>query len=217
MKFKTIVSSLIHSFSKHNQEKKDMKPLVATAMENIKNTDLRSKNEALYSRWILTYAEYLADKPMEICSRFITGFLSEYIGCVLKEKDKYPEAYKKVIYPDPITSDFLWAIDTTIKEKKYSRLETWSIASAGNTMDTSLEDMINEVVEKALQLPYDEAINFMGEIAGAWILTYPMEIFNQQSYVEMIFNALDGWPSEEEDYIYILRRDLQMELWEWIK
>ena len=191
-----------------------MKPLVAIAMENIKNTDLRSKNEALYSRWIPTYVEYLANKPMEICSRFIMGFLSEYIGYVLKEKDKYPEAYKKVIYPDPVTGDFSWAMDTTIKEKKYSRLETWFTASDVNI---SIEDMINEVVEKALQLPYDEAINFMGEIAGAWILTYPLEIFNQQSYVAMIFNAVDGWPSEEEDYIYILRRDLQMELWEWIK
>jgi hypothetical protein len=188
----------------------DLKAEVNAYMKYLAHRESKPKNNVAYSGWINECAEYLASQTVEIGSRIIMGYLGEYIEGVRENREMYPDAYNKVLGPNPIISDFEWAIATTIKENKYTRFVTIPIVSIRT-------DVIKDIAKKALSMPYNDAVNLMGEIAGAWVLTYPPGV-SMKEYVKIIFHHYPkGWPSEEEDFIYILGRHLDIEFLEWMR
>ncbi len=188
----------------------DMKPQVQAVMRHLANMELKPKNDTVYSKWIEDPVKHLASHTVEIASRTIMGFLGEYGRGVLRKEVIIQDAYSNILTPDIFLGDFSWAIDTTIKENKYARFKTPPAESTD-------KDVAREVSKKALQLNYEDAINFMGEIAGAWVLTYPIISLKKEKYVAKIFHSKRGWPRKEEDYVFILRRDLETEIFEWYR
>lgn len=189
----------------------DVKAKVRDYMQEIANTKPRPKNASTYSGWVNEFVEYLASQTVEMGSRMIMGmgYLGEYIKGVRENREFHPDAYNKVLNPNYIISDFGWAVYTTIQENKYPRFTTAPTAPVHKNIE-------KDVARKALSLPYDEAVNFMGEIAGAWVLTYPPGV-SMEKYVELVFPGYPkGWPSEEEDLVYILVRLLDILQYEWV-
>ena len=122
-----------------------------------------------YRNWVRQYVELLALETVDFGNDVIVGYLGEYVSTVHEQKDLYPDIYEKVKRPDPFLSDIEWVMDTIIREKRYSRLETISAEKPD-------EDLSREIVRKALQMPYSAAVNFMGELAGAWVTSYPIAL-----------------------------------------
>ncbi len=144
---------------------------------------------------------------MDDCVAVIFGALGCYIQAVRREKETYFEAYQKIVEVDrPILNDFSWALETTIKQKKYKRINSFDRQGVET-------DLSNQISNLSLQLAYTDAINFMGELAGAWVLTYPIEAIKKQCGN---FMPVD-WAKDEEDYIFILDLRLEIELDEWRK
>ena len=167
--------------------------------------DLKPKliDNSAYGNWVRRYAEFLSSETVDFGNDVITGYLGEYVTAVHEQKGLYPEAYEKVRNPDPFLLDIQWVMDTIIKEKRYSRLETISAEKS----DTDLK---REIAQKALQMPYSDAVNFMGELAGAWVTSYP--IASIAKYESLVPPRKDA---TEEEHIYILVRRLQIECLEW--
>jgi hypothetical protein len=167
--------------------------------------DLKPKiiDNSFYGNWVKRYVELLSLGTVDFGNNVITGYLGEYVTTMRAKKDLYPDAYEKVKRPDPFLSDIQWVIDTIIKEKRYARLETIS----ADKPDTVL---ISEIAQKALQMPYSVAVNFMGELAGAWVSSYP--IASIRKYENLVPPQKDA---KEEEYVYILVRRLEIEFLEW--
>lgn len=160
-------------------------------------------NNSTYENWVKRYVELLSLETIDFGNDVIVGYLGEYISTVREKKNLYPDVYEKTKRPDPFLSDLEWVIDTTIKEKRYSRLGKNSAGKPDN-------DLKKEIALKALQMPYSDAINFMGELAGAWVTSYPVaSITEHETLVPPKKDAT------EAEYIYILVRRLQIEFLEW--
>jgi hypothetical protein len=160
-------------------------------------------NNSAYENWVKRYVELLSLETVDFGNDVIAGYLGEYISIVREKKNLYPDVYEKLKRPDPFLSDIEWVMDTIIKEKRYSRLGANSAKKPDN-------DLKKEIALKALQMPYSEAVNFMGELAGAWVASYP--ISSIAKYETLVPPRKDA---TEEEYIYILVRRLQMEFLEW--
>src|SRR5689334_2735115 len=128
-------------------------------------TDLTPKpiDNSAYRDLVEKYAQQFSSGTVDFGNDVIAGYLGEYVKTIHEQKDLYPEVYRNVKHPDPFLSDIQWVLDTTIKERRYSRMEAASVEAA-------ITDLKKEIAAKALQMPYAEAINFMGELAGAWVV-----------------------------------------------
>jgi hypothetical protein len=178
----------------------------------LENQSAKSMMGGDNSAWIQNLISQLGCIPLEACVDIICGALDQYIDAVRKGKATDPEAYRMVNeIGRPILRDFDWALIATIKEKKYIRVN--SKQELISDYKKIVNDYMTEIASKALQLPYDQAINFLGEFAGAWVLSYPIDSIKRN---RGLFMPVD-WASLEEDYIYILSLRLEYELEEWSK
>lgn len=164
----------------------------------------RSRGAITYSELIAGYLRYLNSSSIALCVSTIMNSLGNYASKIRSDENRYLEVYEKVTKADQLLSDFEWAIDTTVKEKKYQRTKEISSEFLGI-------DLVAEISNNALKQSYDDAIGFFGEIAGAWILTYP--IVSIRKYDRFLSSS--EWATAEEDYTYILRRYLDVEINEW--
>jgi len=160
----------------------------------------RLRNVAGFSESIGKYLEQLNRNSIYYFRATIMGILSNYIEFIRANKDKYIDLYEKIVKPDPLLSDLEKAIDTVVKERKYQRLRPLR----SGTIEVEEIDLENEISSIALKQSYDDMISFIGEIAGAWILTYPIEYLIKYDKV----TYLREWATEENDCIFALRRYL---------
>jgi hypothetical protein len=156
------------------------------------------QDSPIYTEWIESDLKFLASKSIQFCEKTIIGYTGQYWETIVANKDDYPDEYNKIHDYHPFLADFEWALNTTIKEKKYLRFTQVPIIET----DVNLEATI---AKRALTLSYDEAVNYMGEVAGAWILTYPVVAINK--YEEQVILTQE---STEEDYIYTLVRGIHI-------
>jgi len=160
-------------------------------------------DNSAYENWVKGYVKLLSSGTVDFGNDVIVGYLGDYVATVHEKKDLYPEVYEKVKHPDPFLLDIQWVMDTIIKEKSYPRRDTI-------LAEKPTKDLKREIARKALQMPYSDAVNFMGELAGAWITSYPIaSITKYEGLVPPRINAT------EEEYVYILVRRLQIEFLEW--
>lgn len=163
-------------------------------------------NHSTYSEHLLEFLNSLVQARINSSVSTIFQALSEYIDCVEHDERQSKELREMLLRPDPFLTDFELALDTTIKERRYQRLQVIK----GPKEKSDLARSISKV---ACQLQYNDAVDFMGELAGAWILAYPIEAI--QMYEDTLL-PLD-WAREEDDYIFLLRRHFDIEIEEWRK
>jgi 1-acyl-sn-glycerol-3-phosphate acyltransferase len=177
----------------------------ASHLDNLKPKPM---DASTYSELIGRYIVRLNRCSIDFCVATILASLEKWINAVRANKDKYSEEYTKSVNPDPYLSDLEWAIDTTVKKRNYQRHDQLHNYSA----DINQDDLAKEISSVALsQKTYDDMINFFGELAGSWILTYPIEATKKYDLVTFP----DEWATEEIDYIYILRRYFDVNFEEW--
>ena len=162
--------------------------------EYIDKSDLSSKKELPHPEVIFEYIENLNQLSIDLCIKRIFGLLEAY------------NKFKKNLQIDQFLADFDQAIDTVIKEKKYHRMSEFSDQSVDTTFLKNIPNLLHE-------LTYDEVIIFVAEIAGAWVLTYPVNSIVSNDPL----SYMNKWANEEKDYVYALRRLLDAEIEEWIK
>jgi len=169
--------------------------------------DLEPKpiDNSRYSSWVQEYVKMFSAGSIDFCIKAIMSFLGEYVKTIHKMKEPNRELFEKVKAPDPLLSDIDWVVDTIIKGKNYQRLELPSVEK----LDGNLS---RDIALKALKMPYEDSVNFMGEIIGAWVLTYPGDsIKKYEKYIDF-----RKQPSEDK-YIYALVRLIEVEFMEWRK
>ncbi len=174
-------------------------------MESLTNKEAKPKNKLSYADWVNKYLANLDSGSIDFGVQTIVGSLSKCIDKVRLSQDEHLSVHKREISnPDYFLASLTWAIDTTIKERRYSRLKTALL------LETTI-DLADEISNTALSLPYDDMVDFMGELTGAWILTYPIDSIIKYDHD----TSAAEWAKEEVDYIYILRRQFDVEFDEW--
>ena len=163
-------------------------------------------NSLSYSKHLPELLNSLVRVPINSCVSTIFKALSQYINYVKHDEQQSQHLREMLSKPDPVLTDFEMALDTIIKDRKYQRLEIFH----GPNEKSDLAFSISQV---ACQLQYNDAIDFLGELSGAWILTYPLEAIRRY---EDVLLPID-WADEEDDYIFVLRRHFDVEIEEWRK
>jgi hypothetical protein len=187
-----------------NSNQKNFRNYVLRYMNYLSTLDSRPMTRTLYSEWMRKYLESLNQFPIDSCVSVILGSLEKYIKMIKSNKSTNVEAYEKTKNADLITTDFEWAVDTVVKHKEYQRQV--------NFLFSGIQfDLVDELSKIALRMPYHDAISFLGELAGAWVLTYPIAAIR---FYERDLAPLD-WANDETDYIHILRRRIHVEIDEW--
>lgn len=162
-------------------------------------------DNSTYGGWIERYVKLLSSRTIDFGNDLIIGYLDEYVRIAHEKKDFYPEVYEKVKQPTPFLGDIQWAMDTIIKEMRYPRLKIIS-------SEAHLTNLKSEIAHEAIQMHYSDAVNFMGELAGAWVTSYPIaSIVKYEQFVSPRKNA------PKEEYFYILARRLEIDFLERIK
>jgi hypothetical protein len=125
-------------------------------------------NNLIYYKTLKADLTYLLSMPISSTIKSITGYLRKYIGII--RQDNTNLAFTIVNDPYNFLPDFEWSIDTIIKIHSYNRKN--NIPKIRTTPVSS----IDKIATLAADLNYEDAINYMGELAGAWILTCPIKV-----------------------------------------
>ena len=168
--------------------------------------ELKPMQSPVYSEPLGRYLEILDHSPVDLGHRTIFGALLKYIQAMEADEVRFPLARKKATGAiHPVLKDFIWAIESTVQRGGRQRMPAFQ--GPVNRMNFAAE-----LCSLALQFEYEPAIDFLGELAGAWVLTYPMDAIRAYA-LDLLHEA--EWITEEEDYQCVLRRDLDMEVEEW--
>ncbi len=136
-------------------------------LEWIDKTKPKPMNSSVYEEWLPIYLDAVDKYPLETGIRIIFEALGKYIEKVRKEGGVNSLAYRKVTDTyRPILGDFKWAVDTVIKQRKYSRQENFDEVFKEN------KKLVQEISSVMIRLAYEDAINFIGELTGAWKLSF---------------------------------------------
>jgi len=166
----------------------------------------RPMNSSLYSRQLLEFLDILVKLPINTCVTTIFQALTLYI-CHLLNDNRYNQSFRDTLSkPDPLLAKFEWALKSTVKQRKYQRLKAFHGPKEAPALPARIADA-------ACQLSFDDALDFMGELAGAWILSYPLDAIRKY---EDVLTPMD-WATEEEDCIFTLLRHFDIEMEEWRK
>ena len=166
----------------------------------------RPMSSSLYSARLLEFLDSLVQLPIRTCVTIIFRALTLYINHLLNDS-RYDQSFRETLSkPDPLLAKFEWALKATVKQRKYQRLQKF------HGLKEEL-DLPARILDTACQLPFDDALDFMGELAGAWVLSYPAEAIRKY---EDVLLPID-WATEEEDYVYTLIRHFDIEMEEWRK
>lgn len=184
--------------------------IIKRDIEDYKLLLSKMKPKLLYDdieyEWILNCAKLMASRPMEYCIETIMKILEDHISTSEINKQRYTEKSNKAGLVE-YAEEFLLSLDTVILKKKFTRLIDIPSESPNNI------DIAMEISKKKSELHVDKVLNFIGSVAGAWILTYPVK-----SIIKYENNLTPkGWATKEEDYIYILRRHLLISVNEWFR
>jgi len=182
----------------------DMKTEVNKYQQYLSSLEPKPMSSPAYSKWVGRYIKYLCSLPMEKSLECILDFSGEYTIHFARQE----QGSNKKLSPDPILGDVEWAIDTILKTRmgKNERYKTLLTSPFQ-------KNLAQNITNTALKLPREDGINFVGELIGTWILTYPVKEIDKEEKIEFA----SSWAIDDEDYIYILRRSLLISFLEWRK
>lgn len=98
-------------------------------------------------------------------------------------------------------NDFEWAATVTICQHRYTRLAPPPQAEQIWMSDGRDIESAREITEFASTLGHMDAVHFLGELTGAWILSCPeLLIRHNPGFIQ----HHSQWAQSDDDYIYIL-------------
>jgi hypothetical protein len=92
----------------------------------------------------------------------------------------------------------------TVKRRQFHRWSEVSDLSALNFEVERDSTTSHEIADYAKTLLNDGGIHFLGELAGAWMLTCPIEIIR----ATLEFSPYINWVKTDDDYIFILYKSV---------
>lgn len=98
-------------------------------------------------------------------------------------------------------NDYEWVVAVTIRQRRYTRLAHPPQTEQVWTSDVRDTASAQEITEYASSLYYLDAVHFLGELAGAWILSCPELLIRQDTG---FIQHHSHWAQKDDDYIYIL-------------
>jgi hypothetical protein len=98
-------------------------------------------------------------------------------------------------------NDFEWVVAVTVRQRQFTRLAHPLQTEQIWTSDARDTESAREIAEYASTLRYMDAVHFLGELAGAWILSCPELLIRQDTG---FIQHHSQWAQSDDDYIYIL-------------
>ena len=105
---------------------------------------------------------------------------------------------------------YLVEVSNTISQKEFRRREYLENYPLPGRKVANIRPLANKIVASMEQMPFEDALSFLGQLTGAWILTCPTVIVRDE--YTRLYRGKYGWVDSESFVVSTLMDWLHREL-----